>query len=72
MSGTMTPKVLAEEIGIDPKSLRGFLRKHYTRTAEVKNTSWIIDPEAATAARVHFAKQDTRLDLDAALVEAYA
>lgn len=56
---TYTPKALAAEIGCDPKSLRGFLRKHFTRTLEVKNTSWIITEDAATAAREHFAKQET-------------
>lgn len=56
---TLTPKALAEEIGVDPKSLRGFLRKEYARTPEAKNTSWIITPEAADAARKHFAKQET-------------
>lgn len=59
MSDALTPKVLADEIGVDAKSLRGFLRKNFTRTNEVKNTSWIITPEAADAARKHFAKQET-------------
>jgi predicted site-specific integrase-resolvase len=54
---TYTPKALAEEIGVDPKSLRGYLRKNHTRVAEAKNTTWIIDEDAATAAREHFAKQ---------------
>lgn len=59
MSDALTPKALAEEIGVNAKSLRGFLRKHYTRVPEAKNTSWIIDPDAADAARAHFAKQST-------------
>lgn len=59
MSDALTPKALAEEIGIDAKSLRGFLRKEFARTAEAKNTSWIITPDAADAARAHFAKQET-------------
>jgi malate synthase len=60
MSATpITPKVLAEEIGIDPKSLRGFLRKEFARAPEAKNTSWIITPDAADAAREHFKKQET-------------
>jgi hypothetical protein len=56
---TYTPKALALEIGCDPKSLRGFLRKNFTRTNEVKNTSWIITNDAANAAKAHFAKQRT-------------
>ena len=57
MSDTLTPAALAEEIGITPKSLRGYLRKAHTRPNEVKNTSWLIDAEVADAARAHFAKQ---------------
>ena len=57
-STPLTPKALAEEIGIESKVLRGYLRKNFTRAAEAKNTSWIITPEAATAAREHFAKQE--------------
>ena len=53
---TYTPKALAEEIGVDPKVLRGYLRKHHTRALEVKNQSWIIDEDTAEAARTKFAK----------------
>ncbi len=59
MSDTITPKALAEEIGIDAKVLRAYLRKEFTRSNEVKNTSWIITPEAADAAREKFKKQET-------------
>lgn len=59
MTDRITPATLAAEIGIDAKSLRGYLRKEFSRPAEVKNTSWIITPEAADAAREHFAKQET-------------
>jgi hypothetical protein len=58
----VTPKVLANEIGCDPKSLRGFLRKNFARSLDVKNTSWSIDPIAAKAAREHFAKQRTNAE----------
>jgi hypothetical protein len=51
-----TPKELAAEIGIDPKILRGYLRKNFTRLAEAKNTAWIIDATTAAAARKAFAK----------------
>lgn len=56
---TITPKALALEIGCDPKSLRGYLRKNFARSVEVKNTSWLIGSDAAKAAREHFAKQRT-------------
>lgn len=57
--GNIAPKALADEIGIDAKVLRSYLRKEYPRTPEVKNTSWIITPEVADAARAKFAKQET-------------
>lgn len=62
---TLTPKQLANEIGCDPKSLRGFLRKNFARTVEAKNTSWLIDASAAKAAREHFAKQRTDANANA-------
>lgn len=66
MSDALTPKALAEEIGIDAKSLRGFLRKEFARLPEAKNTSWIITPDAAQAARDHFAKQEAKDETPAA------
>lgn len=57
MSKHLTPKALAEEIGVDPKSVRGFLRREFPRTDEARNTSWIVPAPAAKAARDHFAKQ---------------
>jgi hypothetical protein len=53
---TYTPKELAAEIGVDPKVLRGWLRKEHTRTAEAKNTSWIISAKVAADAKKAFAK----------------
>lgn len=61
MSAPLTPKVLAEEIGIDAKVLRSFLRKEYPRPSEAKNTSWIVPTEAADAAKEHFAKQEAKV-----------
>lgn len=60
---TYTPKALAAEIGCDPKSLRGYLRKTFARANEAKNTSWIITEDAAVAAREHFAKQRTNAEV---------
>lgn len=56
----LTPKALAEEIGVDAKNLRGYLRKHFPRTPEAKNTSWIVPDDAAKAAREHFKKQEAK------------
>lgn len=55
-SKTYTPKDLAAELGVDPKVLRGWLRKEYPRAAEAKNTSWVIDAKVTAAARKAFAK----------------
>lgn len=56
----LTPKALAEEIGIDPKVLRSYLRKTFPRPVEVKNTSWIVPADAAEAAREKFAKHEAK------------
>ena len=50
----ITPKALADELGIDPKRLRGHLRKAHTRPAEAKNTTWLIEPDVTEACREHF------------------
>jgi hypothetical protein len=56
---TITPKALAEELGIDPKRLRSYLRANHTRPNEAKNTSWAIPSDVADAAREKFtAKED--------------
>jgi predicted site-specific integrase-resolvase len=65
MSDALTPKALAEEIGIDAKILRAYLRKEFPRANEVKNTSWIIPTEAADAAREKFAKQEAKAPAEA-------
>jgi predicted site-specific integrase-resolvase len=57
MSNTMTPTELATELSIDPKTLRGWLRKEFTRDPAKKNTSWAIDKPTADAARARFAKK---------------
>jgi hypothetical protein len=53
---TITPKALAEELGIDPKRLRGWLRtSDFARPIEAKNTTWTLDETIADAARARFA-----------------
>jgi predicted site-specific integrase-resolvase len=66
MSDALTPKALAEEIGIDAKVLRSFLRKEFPRPVEVKNTTWIIPTDAADKAREKFAKQEAKATTPAA------
>lgn len=55
---TITPKALAEELGIDPKRLRGYLRANHARALEAKNTTWAIEADVADAARARFAPKD--------------
>ena len=55
-SKTYTPKELAAELGVDPKVLRGWLRKEFPRKAEAKNTSWVIPAKVAAEAKKVFAK----------------
>jgi orotate phosphoribosyltransferase-like protein len=54
MAKTITPTELATELNVSPKTLRGWLRKHHTRAAQAKNTSWAIDTKTANAARKAF------------------
>lgn len=63
-STTITPKALAEELNIDPKRLRGWLRANHTRPAEAKGTTWGITPEAADAAREHFTPEPDEAEGD--------
>lgn len=49
-----TPKALAADLGIDPKVLRSYLRKTFTRPAEVKNTTWLLDEAVVTATKEHY------------------
>jgi hypothetical protein len=59
-TNTITPKALAEELNIDAKRLRGWLRgSDFKRDPEAKNTTWAISPEAADAARAKFAAKAT-------------
>lgn len=57
---TTTPKALAEELGIDPKRLRGWLRaSDFARPGEAKNTTWTLDDAVCDAARARFAPKAT-------------
>lgn len=51
----VTPGALAEELDIDPKRVRAYLRKAFTREATAKNTSWDLTPETADLVREYFA-----------------
>jgi hypothetical protein len=49
----MTPKELAAELQVDPKQLRGYLRKEFPR-GKAHGTSWDINAAQAKAARARF------------------
>ena len=55
-----TPKALSEELGIDAKRIRAFLRgdEATMRSIEAKNTSWQLDEDAAALVRERFAPSD--------------
>jgi hypothetical protein len=52
-----TPKQLAAEIGLSPKTVRAYLRKRWPRTPERKHHWWQEDltPEMIADVREHFA-----------------
>ena len=54
-SGT-TPTNLAEELGINPKSLRAWLRINFARSEEDKNKRWYLSEKEIRAAKQHFSK----------------
>lgn len=52
------PSELADVLGIDPKALRGFLRKEFPRTSKEHNTSWSLTEEMIEAATERFTDDD--------------
>src|SRR5689334_13926085 len=51
----MRPNDLAEELGIDGRQLRGWLREAYPRRASERGASWELTEEQVLAARARFA-----------------
>jgi hypothetical protein len=51
---TFTPKALAEELNVDAKRIRAFLRTTSPRQAEAKNTTWLLDEATAELVRERF------------------
>lgn len=54
----MTPKALATELEVSPKTLRSFLRREFPRSAQEKNTSWKLTEDQVAKAREHFSVED--------------
>jgi len=48
------PNELAEQLGIDGKRVRAFLRTEFARPADVKNTNWELTPEMVEAIKERF------------------
>jgi hypothetical protein len=54
-----TPKQLAEELEVDAKRIRAFLRgSEAARPLEAKNTSWQLDEATAALVRERFTTSD--------------
>jgi hypothetical protein len=54
-----TPKALAEELEVDAKRIRAFLRSsEAARPIEAKNTSWQLDEATADLVRARFTPSD--------------
>jgi hypothetical protein len=56
---SFTPSEVAGDLNVDPKALRAFLRSTFPRPLEMKNKSWVLTPEMASACIEHFTLSDT-------------
>lgn len=52
MSNTLTPKKLAEELGVSPKTIRAFARVEFPQ--HEYRAEWHFTPDMATKIRGHF------------------
>lgn len=50
----LTPNDLADELGVDSRQVRNFLREIYPRSAAEKHQRWHLTPAMADAVRRHF------------------
>lgn len=53
----MTPDDIAEELGVDPKRVRDYLRENFTRSEAEKHQPWHVTAQMATALRAHFTRR---------------
>jgi hypothetical protein len=51
----VTPRELAQQIGVDPRTIRAYLRTQYG-TLDAFTTRWRLDEERADDVRRHFAR----------------
>lgn len=52
------PSELAEDLGVNPKAVRQYLRANFPRTAAEKNTSWQLNEDQIAAVISHFEADD--------------
>lgn len=50
----MTPDELARSLGIDPKTLRAWLRRTGARSPAEHGQRWVLDQRQIDAAKAHF------------------
>src|SRR5262245_21065820 len=62
----MTPRELAEELGISPATLRAWLRRRYPRPGAARRSRWPLREDQATAARARWPMRPTRPRIDRA------
>jgi hypothetical protein len=55
MSEQNTPRTLARELGVSPKSIRAFLRTNYGKL-DAFTTRWLLSDDQARAVRTRFSK----------------
>jgi hypothetical protein len=51
---TARPEQIANALGVSGKLVRGYLRMNFTRPAEAKGTTWVLDNEQTNAVVDHF------------------
>ena len=51
----MTPNIIADELGVNPKSVRAFLRKRFPRPDYMKYKPWVITVTMEIEIRARFA-----------------
>jgi hypothetical protein len=56
----MRPNDLADELGIDARQLRGWLRDVYPRPASERGAGWVLTMDQVAAVRTRFAGRATR------------
>lgn len=51
---TYRPEQIAESLGVSGKQVRAYLRRTFTRPADARGTSWVLDKNQAAQTLKHF------------------